>query len=78
MEPHDHKSPHAVIEALCAKGCRQVWREIQALEAGNTPEEARGLTDAECDQVLTELKAIMAVYYSCRPDPGPDPFPGHG
>lgn len=78
MEPHDHKSPHAVIEALCAKGCRQVWREIQALEAGDPPEEARGLTDAECDQVLTELKAIMAVYDSCRPDPGPDPFRGHG
>ncbi len=78
MEPHDPKSPQAVIEALCAKGCRQVWREIQALEAGNTPQEARGLTDAERDQVLTELKAIMAVYDSCRPDPGPDSFPGHG
>ena len=78
MEPHDLKSPQAVIEALCAKGCRQVWREIQALEAGNPPQEARGLTDAELDQVLTELKAIMAVYDSCRPDPGPDPFPGHG
>ncbi len=78
MEPHDHKSPQAVIEALCAKGCRQVWREIQALEAGDPPEETRGLTGAERDQVLSELKAIMAVYDSCRPDPGPDPFPGHG
>ena len=48
------------------------------LEAGDPPEETRGLTGAERDQVLSELKAIMAVYDSCRPDPGPDPFPGHG
>ncbi len=71
MEPHDHKSPQAVIEALCAKGCRQVWREIKALEDGNPPREARGLTGPELDQVLTELKAIMAVYDSCSPDPDP-------
>ena len=78
VEPHDPKSPQAVIEALCAKGCRQVWRDIQTLEAGDPPEETRGLTGAERDQVLSELKAIMAVYDSCRPDSGPDPFPGHG
>ena len=78
MEPHDPKSPQAVIEALCAKGCRQVWREIQALEAGDPPEETRGLTGAERDLVLSELKAIMAGFDSWGPDPGPDPFPGHG
>jgi len=48
-----------------------VWREIKALEDGNPPREARGLTGPELDQVLTELKAIMAVYDSCSPDPDP-------
>lgn len=66
MEPQEHHSLHGVIEGLCAKGCRQVWRDIAALEAGEPLAETRGLSPAEIAQVLEELKAIMAVYDSCR------------
>ncbi len=48
--------------------CRQVWRDIAALEGGDPPEAARGLTATERDQLLSELKAIMAVYDTCRAD----------
>ena len=59
-----HKSPAVehCIELLCHKGCRQVWREIEALERGEDLPEARGLNREERAFVLTELKAVMAVY----------------
>ncbi len=59
-----HKSPAVqhCIELLCHKGCRQVWREIEALEQGEDLPEARGLNTEERALVLTELKAVMAVY----------------
>ena len=59
-----HKSPAVehCIELLCHKGCRQVWREIEALEQGEDLPEARGLNREEQAFVLTELKAVMAVY----------------
>jgi len=50
------------VEALCHKGCRQVWREIDALERGENLPETEGLSEQEKGQVLQELKAIMAVY----------------
>lgn len=67
MEPQENRSLHGVIESLCAKGCRQVWRDIAALEGGEPLAETRGLGPAEIAQVLEELKAIMAVYDSCHP-----------
>ena len=60
-----------IVEAICAKGCRQVWLDMAALEGDELPAEAIGLSRAERDQVLAELKAIMAVYDSCQPDIGP-------
>lgn len=67
MEPQENQPLHSVIESLCAKGCRQVWRDIAVLEGGEPLAETRGLSPAEIAQVLEELKAIMAVYDSCRP-----------
>ncbi len=59
-----HKSPaveHSV-ERLCHKGCRQVWRDIDALERGDELPETIGLNAEERAAVIQELKAIMAVY----------------
>jgi hypothetical protein len=50
------------IELLCHKGCRQVWKEIDALEQGRSLPETEGLSEREKAVVLAELKAIMAVY----------------
>ena len=50
------------IEVLCHKGCRQVWREIVALERGEVLPETEGLSAKEQRLVLQELKSIMAVY----------------
>jgi hypothetical protein len=50
------------IEALCAKGCRAVWADIDALEVGEDLPETAGLTEREVGYVVEELKAIMAVY----------------
>ncbi len=59
-----HKSPAVehCIELLCHKGCRQVWQEINALEQNEDLPETRGLNQEERALVLTELKAVMAVY----------------
>jgi hypothetical protein len=50
------------IETLCHKGCRQVRRDIEALERGQSLAETRDLGPAERAEVLAELRAIMAVY----------------
>jgi len=50
------------VEALCHKGCRQVWYDIEAIEQGAALPETQGLSAAEQAAVLSELKAVMAVY----------------
>jgi hypothetical protein len=50
------------VESLCEKGCRSVWKDIQRLERGEPLQGMEELTDQDLQQVLTELKAIMAVY----------------
>jgi hypothetical protein len=50
------------VEALCQKGCRNVWGDIKALESGCRLPEAEGLSDAEIQAVIVELKAVMSVY----------------
>jgi len=50
------------VEALCQKGCRNVWGDIEALESGKPLAEAEGLSDAEIQAVISELKAVMSVY----------------
>jgi hypothetical protein len=60
----DHRDPllEARLEALCQKGCRQVWGEIAALERGEALAETRDLTPGEIGWLLAELKQVMAVY----------------
>ena len=71
VHPLTDPTLQGIVEAICAKGCRQVWRDLAAWERGELPVEAWGLGDAELERVLAELKAIMAVYDSCQPDIGP-------
>jgi hypothetical protein len=52
----------ARLEALCAKGCRQVWRDIDTLDRGEELTETKGLTREELSWLLSELKQIMSVY----------------
>ncbi|WP_343032212.1 hypothetical protein [Allochromatium palmeri] len=67
MRHLDDSSLEARLEALCAKGCRQVRRDIVALESGVELPEAQGLTSDERNRLLAELKQIMAVYGdTCR------------
>ncbi|MCO5763310.1 MAG: hypothetical protein EP309_08835 [Gammaproteobacteria bacterium] len=77
VDPLNDSNLQGIVEAICAKGCRRVWRDIAALEAGNPPIEAQGLSRADRDRLLAELKAIMAVYDSCRSAPEPSPGPPH-
>ena len=56
-----HRVEHCV-EALCQKGCRQVWGDIEALESGRSLPETDGMTPSEVAAVLHELKHVMAVY----------------
>ena len=50
------------VENLCRKGCRAVWADIDALEAGRRLPETAGLSAVERQAVIDELKAVMAVY----------------
>ena len=52
----------ARLEAMCEKGCRRVWQDIDALERGENRPETRGLDAAERRVLLQELRQIMAVY----------------
>lgn len=57
------------VEILCHKGCKEVSQVIFALEQGEPVAEAGHLDPDERQKVLTELKAIMAVYQNggtCR------------
>ena len=52
----------ARLESLCAKGCRRVWEDIDALERGEELKETRDLSAQERSWLLAELKLIMSVY----------------
>lgn len=54
----------SIIESICEPGCDRVNEIIDALECGNSVEEISGLDTAGQQWVLTELKAIMAVYHT--------------
>ena len=57
------------VEVMCHKGCKALWADIEALENGRVVEETSQLSGVERNQVLKELKSIMAVYEgSCDPD----------
>lgn len=50
------------LESLCGEGCKTVWSVIANLESGEALPQTNGLSEAELDTLLTELKSIMAVY----------------
>jgi hypothetical protein len=52
----------ARLEALCEKGCRHVWQDIDTLERGEDLPETRDLSESERRWLLRELKQVMAVY----------------
>jgi hypothetical protein len=58
----DHRSVEQSVEKLCGKGCRSVWADIDALEAGQRLPEVEGLSREEVALVIKELKSIMSVY----------------
>ena len=50
------------VEALCECGCDAVRATISAMEAKLPVSHTVGMSEAQQQQVLDELKAIMAVY----------------
>ena len=58
----DQRSVEQSVEKLCGKGCRSVWADIEALEAGQRLPEVEGLSREEVTLVIEELKSIMSVY----------------
>lgn len=58
----NHRLVEQCVEHLCQKGCRAVWSDIDALEAGQPLAEVDGLSKVEREAVIVELKAVMAVY----------------
>ena len=58
----DHSLVEQSVEKLCGKGCRSVWADIDALEAGQRLPEVEGLSREEVALVIKELKSIMSVY----------------
>ncbi len=58
----NHRLVEQCVEKMCHKGCRAVWSDIDALEAGKRLAEVEGLSKAEVHAVIAELKSIMAVY----------------
>jgi len=68
LDPADLYRLEARLEALCEKGCRHVWQDIDALEQGADLPETRDLSEPERRWLLRELRQIMAVYADrCSP-----------
>jgi hypothetical protein len=62
VESYEKLRLEARLESLCEKGCRHVWKDIEALEQGEDLVETKDLSDRERRWLLAELKQIMAVY----------------
>jgi len=58
----DRETINNCLENICNKGCKAVWKDIDALEAGEDLVETRTLTSDEKKKVLAELKDIMFYY----------------
>lgn len=50
------------IEAVCQAGCEAVRASIKTLESGHQVALTEDLSREEREQILQELKTIMAVY----------------
>lgn len=55
-----------ILESLCLDGCKNVRLHIHAIEHGQLPLQLQALSNAERQQILDELKTIMAVYDRCE------------
>ena len=62
MDPTEKYRLEARLEAMCEKGCRHVWQDIDALERGENLPETRDLSVEDRAWLLRELKQVMAVY----------------
>ena len=58
----DNPSLEQRVTQICGLGCMRVREIIAALERDQITVESEGLNPSERAQVLSELKAIMAVY----------------
>ena len=58
----DQRRVEKCVENVCRKGCRAVWSDIDALESGRILPEVNGLSSHEVRAVISELRAVMAVY----------------
>ncbi len=58
----DQAKIHHCIEVLCLKGCSEVTRIIGVLERNEAQTETDALDAEEREEVVRELRAIMAVY----------------
>lgn len=56
------KAVAANVEHICGLGCTRVNEIIDTLENGIDCKELEGLPSEHREQVLLELKSIMAVY----------------
>lgn len=50
------------LEQLCERGCREVSALLLRAETGTQLKELEGFDSEEKNAILTELRAIMAVY----------------
>ena len=50
------------LEELCERGCREVSALLLRAESSAQLDELEGFDTAEKNAILTELRAIMAVY----------------
>ena len=58
-----------VVEAICNKGCKKVWFDIESLQRGEVLVETTGLSSYESRQVLRQLQEVMSTYsYRCSPE----------
>ncbi|MDH5180437.1 MAG: hypothetical protein OEZ39_19675 [Gammaproteobacteria bacterium] len=61
-----HSAVDSAVESLCNEGCKAVHGYIEQLEQNHPIALLNGLTDREKQQVLAELRSIMAVYDRCQ------------
>ena len=58
----EFKTSSECIELICEQGCTVVREVIVGLEKNNQIQELKHLNSDELQQVLVELKVVMAIY----------------
>lgn len=58
----EYPAVEAHVTRICELGCARVREVIALLEQGRTTPETADVGEAERQQILDELRAIMAVY----------------